>query len=466
MVRRGFTELAVLLALAGCARENPLFGHTAGQSGGADGDGTGADTGVGGDDDDDIVTSSGADGDGDSTAATMTASATESSDGTSPTECGDGTVEGEEECDDDREFCIGCKELGRIDWLTTYTQRGVFNDRFTGVVVTGDRIAAVGRTRTIGDPDTFGVIALMGRDKGEVIGEPALLDASPLGTQYFGSDLFGVALDGDTLYVAGAVDDTPAAGGYGAAVLVYDVTDAPEVLGIYDGLTGNVARAIVHDGGRIGVALANWMQGAYGVADFATDGSDIAYWLAVPAPNQDGSAVTVSSGDIIVGGMSEGRPFIASALGNEPPVHWDLVDVDFEGSVQDLHPLSGDVLVAGYAGSVARTPWAGRYRSDGSQAWAWTGEAGGPAEEFEAVTIDGEGRVVLVGHIGDPTHGIVMSFEPDGSPAERRIYDELGDGTRFRDVKYSPDDGALFIVGEIPGPSDDDAFAMRARWDF
>ena len=82
------------------------------------------------------------------------------------------------------------------------------------------------------------------------------------------------------------------------------------------------------------------------------------------------------------------------------------------------------------------------------------------------MTIDGEGRVVLVGHIGDPTHGIVMSFEPDGSPAERRIYDELGDGTRFRDVKYSPDDGALFIVGEIPGPSDDDAFAMRARWDF
>lgn len=465
MGRPGFTVLAVLLALGGCAQENPLFGHTAGQSGGVDGDGTAA---GGDDDDDDDVSTSGTDApaDGDSTAAGMSASATGSSDGMSPEACGNGRLDLEEECDDDREFCIDCKELGRIDWLTSFTQRGVFNDRFAGVVITGDRIAAVGRSRTMGDPDVFGVVVVMGRAEGNVIGEPTLLTASPLGTQYFGSDFFGAALDGDTLYVVGAVDDTSGAGGYDAAVLVYDVASPPEVIGIYDGLTGNVGRAVVHDGARLGVALANWLQGAYGTAEIPTDGSQPEFWLTMPAPDQDAAAVTVAGGDIIVGGMSEGRPFIATAQGTFPAQHWNLVDVEFEGAVQGMYPLSGDVVVAGYSGTLARAPWAGRYRSDGSQAWSWVGKPGGPAEELETVTMDGEGRLVFVGHIGDPTHGIVKTFEPDGSPGVRRIYDELGDGTRFRDVKYSPEDGALYIVGEIPGPSDDDAFAMRVRWDF
>lgn len=464
MVRPGFTVLAVLVALGGCARDNPLFGSTVGGSAGADGTGAGGD-----DDDDDDVTTSGSDDrdDGDSTAAGMSESATGSSDGTSPIDCGNGQVEGDEECDDDREFCIDCKELGRIEWVLTHGGVGEYYDRFRAVALAGDRVVAVGHVTTEGSvaPMDFGVLALAEPDLGEWLADPAELttvDAGSLDASRF----YDVVVDGDTLYVAGGVNYAGDAAGSTAAIVVYDISNDPNATDVYGAFAGNYASSIAFDGTQLHVGLSNWTQGAWGAGVIEANGTAPSYWLSVPAPDHESNAITLLDGSVVLGGMVAGLPFLGTPSGNEEPDALSLAAFDFDGRVQGLLPLGSDLVVTGFAGDAGpKEPWIGRFTGDGSEVWSSVLSGGGMAEEFEDATLDGAGNIVAVGHIGDPSRGMVVRFEPDGTYLGMRVYDDLGDNTRFSDVVYSASHAALFIVGGIPAnPIHNDAAVVRVAW--
>lgn len=456
----GHLLLTAPLVLAGCARDNPLFGLTGGETAAADGGGTGGDGGSGA-----AETSSGAadPDEGGSTAAG--ASATGSSGGASSAECGNGRLETGEECDDDREFCVDCVEIGRIVWDETYSQGGPYEDRFAGVASVGNRIVAIGRTRA---PQLNGVLAIFDSETGDLAEPPALLTNAADGANFNASDLFGLAVDGTTLFAAGSVDRADQGGGLRAAVLEYHALDSqPQLVEVHAGLAGNVARAVVHDGGILGVGLANWMQGAYGSAEIPTDGGPADYWLSVPAADFESAAATIFGGEILIGGMNDGFPFVATTQGSSPPAHWDLsTGTGFEGGIQGLLSLDGDILVAGFEGVELRSPWIGRYEPTGAEVWRHVLPDSGPVEEFESVVLDGAGNIIVVGYIGGPTVGLVAGFEPDGTPGVMRIYPELGEGTRFRDAVYVPERSALFVVGEVVTEDDaEDAFIMRVHWD-
>lgn len=446
----------MLAMLVSCARDNPLFGLSAGQTGGGEGTGDG---------NDDLVTSGPSEG-GDSTAAGV--SATGSSDGTSPTECGNGRVEADEECDDDREFCIECRELGRVEWTLTHDGAAGFGDRFEAVVLSDDQLVVVGRGEAESgpSPNSVGVLAIVDPELGVFAGGPLELTSTPMGP-LDGSRLYDLTIDDDTVYAAGGVNLSGDPNGSTSAIVVYDIAVEPAVVGVYVEFEGRFASSIASDGAQLHIGVSDFSQGAYGTGAVALDGSDPMSWLSSRPAAHESNALTVLGSVVILGGMVAGQPFLGTSSGGQQPAPLPNASLEVSGRVRGMVPLAPDLIVAGGLGDEgSRDPWIGRFAADGTEEWSAVFD-GGQAGELADVVLDGGGNIVAVGSVGDPSHGVVAVFEPDGTYVAARVYDDLGDATEFNGALYSAAHTSLFIVGEAPAdPTDTDAIILRVAWIF
>jgi cysteine-rich repeat protein len=392
---------------------------------------------------------------GESTQGATSSSDTGASESTGPLPqpvCGDGVVEGDEECDEldmvDGDGCnTDCVRSGSPRWSAVVAS-GSGDDRLFGLtqLVVGD-VVAVGFVQGASSRDVL--IVRYTPDGQEV--QRVIHDVEG------GQDEAEAVVQGGTgrVYVCGRAT-------IGGTLLPWvarwdaPLDGEPDYQGEVPGATGlcqDVAyvqsSAIVLAGGNFGTAWT-YVFGdgnlANGQLATATGEGDNIFKEAVRAPD----AAAYVAGQVADLGVVY-RPISSADLG------MPLVQTTETVQLQSM-AVSSDTIVVG--GLLQNAPtvddlWVSAYELDGTERWRYVGDHGA-IDEVEDVAIDPAGNVYAIGHVvSDFPDRWVAKLDPAGALVwERRDYAGSEGDDRGRSIEVLPD-GDLVVVAEITGEDGD-----------
>lgn len=448
-----------VLASASCSRVNPAY--EGGEGGDVSGDG-GATTSV-------------ASGDATATSigsASASGTGLDTTDGSGSSgvaaECGNGTVEEGEDCDDgnleDDATCTpDCRIPGEPEWrVEVHPQIGP--NRYNASALHQGDLIAVGRVRlNIGAPYEA------------VVSRLALEDGTQRSHGYLEgawqrSEALAVHEDGAQLYISG--DAQADSGEFRGLVARFEVSDPdvpPSTAWESPTQIGTTSRAIDIVPEGLAFSLGAFMDAGYGMGSMALDATPLPF---VYSPAPEGTArldvLEQVGGELVVGGMLNQQAYGATVSFAPASLFTTLLlDGTAPGPdrVQGIVNTDGAMVVAGYFTNqnTGRDAFVGRYTMLGDSAWQMQTDAGN-GDEVEDITLDGAGNIIAVGFTGDATTTIPTVWKLDvgmGTEIWQRSYPELTDSSPsyFRGVEVA---GDIFVVGELGvGGDDSRALAMR-----
>jgi cysteine-rich repeat protein len=366
--------------------------------------------------------------------------------------CGNGVVEGDEECDEldavDGDGCnTDCVRSGSPRWSAVVAS-GNGNDRLFGLtqLVAGD-VVAVGYIQGIDSRDVLLVrYTVDGQEVRRVVHD---VDGD--------ADEAEAVVQGGTgrLYVCGraTIEGTsrPWVGRWDA--LLDDTPDYEGALPGVSGLCQDIAyvqsSAIVAVGGTFGTAwtyvFGDGNLGGGQVATASAAGDNI-FKEVVRAPD----ATAYVAGQVGDRGVVY-RPMSAANLG------MPLVQTAETIQLQSMVVTSDTIVVGGLLQNVPTVDdlWLSAYDLDGTERWRYIGDHGA-IDEVEDVAIDPAGNVYVIGHVvSDSPDRWVAKLDPAGTLVwERSDYAGSEGDDRGRSIEVLPG-GDLVVVAEITGEDGD-----------
>ncbi len=436
-----------MLVVPGCARPNPAFGFDDDASG--TGEASGAEIGSG---DPAGGTADSASASGDASTSNGGFEGTDDPADTDgePAECGNGVLEGDEDCDDgnleNEDLCLDdCTLLPTLDWEFVPDVEPGIPARFNKVAVRDDVVVAVGRTAESAAADHGMVLVSFDRAEGAAIDQVLI----PYGTGQ-GAEARAVGFLDTTAYYAGRGNDDPPQTSLVGTVEVQGngVFASPQTLPI----AGSRAQGLGFrtDGVVIGSGIFN--GGGLGFVSCA-------YPLAECVPSQLNMGQTQIDDlqvvdDLILGvGFFAGDPFIFSA---ETPLVSEIVTLWSQpgpGRFQSIAVDDGVIYAAGTrdAAVEGEAAWIIAY-SLFEEEVLWSRELDTPNEfddEFEDIGLTPQGHVVAVGMLEDPPRPVIYEFDRDeGFTRWSTVIDAPGgfESGHGRGVAVEGDE--IFVVGE------------------
>ena len=391
-----------------------------------------------------------------STSNTTPGDASDASDTTAGVACGNGRIEGDEECDDGNEVdgdgCNrDCVASGSVRWSLSHAGAAAADDRIGSIIIRSTDIVAVGREGVGGDEDRgLFLVALLDGTLDDVIVESGPNDGyeRPIGAvgidddeivavgrqhdaadnevawiARYDSDLDpvwsvqgepgvfnDVAYDGRSLLaVAGRAGATPTRVGM---LAIWDL-DGVDLEVVTDEIDPSRARDVTFAGGVPFVAATqgDWTTlcgGFNGIVGSTSSSILPAYEIEAPNGNcSDAQAITADGSDLIVAGFrtlgsGENRNGVVARLDSAQSETWiDVYDAseqseEFEGVT--VAP-NGDIVAVGLSGNDAGDDFdfvARRYTATGDVRWTRTWGST-PLDVLRAVAFTDEGNIVVGG---------------------------------------------------------------------
>ena len=375
-----------------------------------------------------------------------------SSDDTAPQPvCGDGVVEGDEECDEtnrvDGDGCnTDCVRSGSVRWSVVVASEEGGSDRLFGLtqLVSGDVVAA-GHIQA----ESRDILIIRFTVDGDEV-QRVVYDVEG------GSDEAEAVVQGGTgrLYVCGRAtvggSTRPWVGRWDAPL-----TDPPSYDGALPGVSGSchdiayvTSSEIVTVGGTGGTA---W---TFTFSDGNVDAGDDA---SISVAGQTRFREVVRGED--------GLPYVGGQVGDfgvvfQPPSRTDLgmplIEVTEELEIQSMVVTKDTIFTGGLRGGTRMDElWVSAHELDGSERWRFSPEM--PAiDEVEDIALDGAGNVYFIGHtVSDFPDRLVGKLDPEGALVWQRSDYEGSEGDdRGRSIEVLPN-GDLIVVAEITGPGGD-----------
>lgn len=366
--------------------------------------------------------------------------------------CGNGIVEGDEECDEldavDGDGCnTDCVRSGSVRWSVVVASDRGGNDRLFGLtqLVSGD-VVAVGFFQA----DSRDALIMRFTVDGEEV-QRVIHDVEG------GLDEAEAVVQGGTgrLYVCGRAT----VGGVTRPwVARWDapLTDPPAYDEALPGVSGQchdiayvTSGEIVAAGGTGGTAFTfTYGDGnvAGGVAATASETGQNRFKAVVRAPN--------------------GLPYVAGQVGDAAVVHqppsWGdlgpaLVQTAETVELQSMVVTDDTIYVGGLLREVESMDdlWVTAHELDGTERWRFAPAL--PAiDEVEDIAVDGAGNVFLTGHVvAEFPDRYVAKLDPAGELVwERSDYEGSEGDDRGRSIEVLPS-GDLVVVAEVTGPGGD-----------
>lgn len=366
--------------------------------------------------------------------------------------CGDGVVEGDEECDEpddvDGDGCnTDCVRSGSPRWSAVVAS-DAGDDRLFGLtqLVTGD-VVAVG---FVAGPTSRDVLLVRYTADGREVQRVAH-DVEG------GTDEAEAVVQGGTgrLYVCGRAT----IGGTSLPwVARWDalLDGGPDYQGEIPGATGlcqDIAyiesAQIVAAGGNFGTAWAY----SYGDGNLAT-----------------GDLATISAAGTTLFKEAVRAPdataYVAGQVGDLGVVHRPVSDTDLglplvatteTVQLQSMVVTSDTIVVGGLLQNAPTIDdiWVAAYELDGTERWRYIGDHGA-IDEVEDVAIDPAGNVYAIGHVvSDSPDRWVAKLDPAGALVwERSDYEGSEGDDRGRSIEVLPS-GDLVVVAEVTGEGGD-----------
>lgn len=406
--------------------------------------------------------SSGSSGSAEGSGTTDVTADSSSDDGSEIPVCGNGIVEGDEECDEldgvDGDGCnTDCVASGSPRWSGVLTDKGSGDDRLFGLVrlASGD-VVSVGYTGASSRNILLSRWAVEGDDEGTEIRRAAYdVDGGA-------DDAEAVTQDGvGRLWVCGrAVIDGethPWIGRWDASIDQNPAVDVALPMGI----DGN-CHDIVHIEGSNFAAVGGTGSQAWAYRFSSSDVAGGTVAIPVPPKGEVGesrlkSAVRDPDGALLVAGQDE-----------EIGVAFEPVAADDLGAslvllpatqVQSMAVTADTIVLGGWHAEPTSLDdlWISAHERDGTERWAWTNSRRPLVDEVEDVAIDPAGNVYAIGHVSnDDPDRWVGKLDPEGNLVwERDDYEGSLDGPdRGRSLVILPD-GDLVVVAEITGDEGD-----------
>lgn len=398
------------------------------------------------------------------TGSTTTGGTTEVADADSSTDtgipvCGNGVVEGDEECDEldgvDGDGCnTDCVASGSVRWSAVVAGKAGGADRLFGLVriASGD-VVAVGYAGA----STRDVLLSRWTIEGEEV-QTAAYDVAG------GSDeAEAVTQDGvGRLWVCGRAAiggmSVPWVGRWDAAL-----TDNPAVDEALPMEVTGICHDIVHlEGSSFAAVGGSGSQAwAYRFSSSNVAGGTVA--IPVPPMGETGesrlkSAVRAPGGELLVAGQDE-----EVGVAFEPPAADDVgtsLVLLPTTQLQSMAVTEELIVLAGWHAEPASLDdlWISAHeRADGTERWVWTAPRRILVDEVEDIALDPAGNVYAIGHVSnDDPDRWVGKLDPEGSLVwEREDYEgSLVGPDRGRSLVVLPD-GDLIVVAELTNDAGD-----------
>ncbi|MEX1365047.1 MAG: hypothetical protein AB1Z98_18100 [Nannocystaceae bacterium] len=368
--------------------------------------------------------------------------------------CGNGVVEGDEECDEldgvDGDGCnTDCIASGSARWTGLVSDKSGTADRLFGLVrlATGD-VVAVGYT----EASSRNVLL----SRWTVDGSEVQRAAYDVGGGR--DEAEAVTQDGvGRLWVCGraaiAGISRPWVGRWDAAL-----TDDPAVDEALPAAVDGTCHDIVHlEGSSFAAAGGSGTQAwAYRFSSSNVTGGTAAIPVAPMGRSGQSrlkAAVRDGSGALLFAGQDEevGVAFEPLAPGNLGP---SLVLLPTT-QLQSMAVTDDTIVLAGWHAEPTSNDdlWISAHDRDGTERWHYTVPRRPLVDEVEDIALDPAGNVYAIGHVSnDDPDRWVGKLDPEGNLVwEREDYEGWPDGPdRGRSIVVLPD-GDLIVVGEVSG---------------
>jgi cysteine-rich repeat protein len=428
----------------GCGRENPLFsrGRADGTDAGGEtlsggtswGTGSGPGTGMSGTG----MAGTGMDS-GESTGST----------GNKPAICGDGVVEGDEQCDDGNTADEdGCRSdcTNYVDVLDEWKGDLDMGRRFGFVDVAVDDVAAVAVGRGVDGMGVEGALVMQFPHDGT---DPVALENQVLGAGVATS----LVLEDDIVYVAGH----EAAGG---SAFVAEITRDPAGVRQPDWaspLAADRGGPLVRLGAELWVAQGDGDATAFGLVRVAVDtGQHTNGWMAPGTGPRRVHAMAANAAGVYAVGERDGDSFVGFiASGTDPTDFGSVLNSGVPAGVLTGMRLESNTMLLG---GVVETPFDGdrcfvtvRAVDGEALSLVWQTTFGASYDLVEDVAWAEDGTILVVGSIGDdPAQPVVWLFDPYAEPNVPIGYTVLGhpDYQGGRATAVAVDGEEIHIVGE------------------
>ncbi|MEM6993267.1 MAG: hypothetical protein AAF721_22330 [Myxococcota bacterium] len=342
-----------------------------------------------------------------------------SSSGGAPAVCGNGIVEGDEDCDDDS---VGCRSDCRSACGLATTHVGGDSEIFSDVALHPDgHLLAFGQM--LSEDDAASTIRLTSLTaEGEVLDENDL----PLGET---SGTYGISVlpDGSVYGIAGA----DAGGAYfSMLVMHWDAAGTHR--------WNEQAEWPFHWQTRPSVALsANGTVTV--VTDRPTDDTGRDLWV----------------GEYDADGLSTSRTYDSSPEGGAVNDFGGLVNVGTDGTV-----TVGGLRTSPQGGPTVSDPFVARLGETAEDPAAWSWSEYLESSNLQLTAIDaraaGDGRTIWLfqqRHDFDTSaHYLLVALEPDGAVAWRLDSREIGEDARRGEAMVVDDAGRVFVIGRNYAP--------------
>jgi cysteine-rich repeat protein len=390
--------------------------------------------------------------DGSTTTAEPASSSDGSSESTGPVPlpvCGNGVVEGDEECDElddvDGDGCnTDCVRSGSPRWSLVVASEGGGSDRLFGLtrLAAGD-LVAVGHIQA----ESRDVLAVRftvdGREVRRVVHDVdgGLDDAEAVAQSGLGS-----------LYVCGRAT---VGGTTRPWVARWDpqLDGPPELEGTLPGTLGGSCHDIAYTDSIDVVAVGGTGGAAWSYTfpdDDIADGEETV--VSVTGANRLKEVVRAPDASVYVAGQLGGRGVV-----HRPVSPFDLgpalVETTEVVELQSMVVTVDTLFVGGLLREVQGVDdfWVSAHDLDGTERWRWAPDL--PAiDEVEDIAVDGAGNVYAIGHtvIEDPNRW-VGKLDPGGALVWQRSDFPGSEGDdRGRSIEVL-DDGDLVVVAEVVG---------------
>lgn len=367
--------------------------------------------------------------------------------------CGNGVVEGEEECDElDTVSGDGCNpdcvRSGSVRWSEVVASDGGGNDRLFGLtqLVSGD-VVAVGYIQAASRDILLTRFTVDGQEVQRVVHD---MDG--------GTDEAEAVVQGGTgrLYVCGRAtvggSSRPWVGRWDAPL-----TDPPAYSeALPAALTGQCYDiAYVTSGQIVAVGGSGNTAWAHTFGDGNVAGGTAATALG-PSASRLKSAVRGPDGLAYVAGQV-GDPGVVYQPVSSSDLGLPLVETAEVVELQTMVVTTDTIHVGGLLREVETLDdlWVAAYELDGSERWRFAPPM--PAiDEVEDLAVDGEGNVYLIGHVvAEFPDRFVAKLDPAGELVwQRNDYEGSEGDDRGRSIEVLPG-GDLIVVAEITGPGGD-----------
>ena len=367
-------------------------------------------------------------------------------------ECGNGVVEGDEDCDDDNDVdgdgCNSdCTESGTVLWDVVHPELGSVA-RGVAVGPTGNVAVVGGRTESMQsdvlvllyDPDGVAQWQRTHASAGDGLDEGRQATFDDAGNLYV------------TAYVT--LNEEMPPHGADSWTRQYDPRGGTGWTATFNGPTNGGDRTFDVAWRDGEVAVAGNTIGDTWVRGYSADSGDTRWTWSMPLAAMlpdSASSIAVTEDAVFVAGdvgnddMGRDAWFARlTVVGDTATEDWiEIVDpggtpIDVAYGL-DIAP-DGGLVVGGRRNELA---WVARYTADGVFEWERFDDTLQTPSDVRGVAVDDTGQIVAVGYETDPEQGedaFVTKYDADGSMVWTRRYDGPAGGTdRARAVAVGPD---------------------------